>query len=249
MSKLWRPPEAPWTEERQKLADAGADLLRRIAEAHPTAAIATSLQAEDAVLTDLAFRAGAKTDLVTLNTGRLSPETLEAKAALEQRYGIEIAAFAPDAEEIRNWIVRHGTDGFHESEELRHECCAIRKVKPLARALKGRTAWITGQRRAQANTRTELAECEFDAAHNIEKFNPIAAWSQDDVWAYIAHFDVPVNTLYARGYASIGCDPCTRAIRADEDIRAGRWWWERSESKECGLHVADSALSNEGQLA
>ncbi|GAM97116.1 phosphoadenylyl-sulfate reductase [alpha proteobacterium U9-1i] len=249
MSKLWRPPEAPWTEERETLAQAGAALLRRIADAHPTAAIATSLQAEDAVLTDLAFRAGAKIDLVTLNTGRLPQETLAAKTALEQRYGVEIAAFAPDREEILNWIVSHGADGFYESEKLRHECCAIRKVKPLARALEGRTAWVTGQRRAQAATRTELAEHEFDATHGIEKFNPIAAWSQDDVWAYIARHDVPVNALYARGYASIGCDPCTRAIRADEDVRAGRWWWERSQSKECGLHVVDGALASEGQLA
>lgn len=249
MAKLWRPPEAPWTEERERLADAGVVLLRRIAEAHPNAAIATSLQAEDAVLIDLAARGGAQIAVVTLNTGRLAAETLEAKAAIEQRYGIEIAAFAPDADEIKSWIARHGADGFYDSEKLRHECCAIRKVKPLARALAGRTAWVTGQRRAQATTRTELAEHEFDAAHGIEKFNPLAAWSQDDVWAYVARYDVPVNALYGRGFASIGCDPCTRAIRADEDIRAGRWWWERSESKECGLHVADGALKSEGQLA
>jgi phosphoadenosine phosphosulfate reductase len=241
MTELWRPPRAPWTERREALVQRTAATLRRIVEAHPSAAIATSLQAEDAVLVDLAVRAGAEFDLVMLNTGRLHNETLQAKAALEARYNVSIAAFAPNAAEIGAWVASFGQDAFYDSEQRRHECCAIRKVRPLARALAGRTAWVTGQRRSQAATRGALAEHEFDAAHGIEKFNPLADWSLEDVWAYVAHYDVPVNALYARGYASIGCDPCSRPIRSHEEVRAGRWWWEESDAKECGLHVADEA--------
>ncbi len=241
MIELWRPPRAPWTERREALAQRTATALRRIGDAHPSAAMATSLQAEDAVLVDLAVRAGAKFDLVMLNTGRLHAETLQAKAALEARYGVSIAVFAPNAAEIAAWVASFGQDAFYDSEQRRHECCAIRKVRPLSRALAGRTAWVTGQRRAQTASRETLPEHEFDATHGIEKFNPLADWSLEDVWAYISHRDVPVNALYARGYASIGCDPCSRAIRAHEDVRAGRWWWEESSAKECGLHVADEA--------
>lgn len=253
MAELWRPPEAPWNDEREEAARAASVLLRRIAQAHPTAAIATSLQAEDAVLVDLAARAGLEIDLVMLNTGRLDPETIEAKVAIETRYQRKIIVHAPDRGEVSAWVARHGADGFYDGVALRHECCAIRKVRPLARALADRTAWVTGQRRAQVATRAQLPEQEFDDVHGIDKFNPLAAWSLEDVWAYVARYDVPVNALYARGYASIGCAPCTRAIRAHEDARAGRWSWEQNEAKECGLHVADGAPSKqdvkEGQLA
>lgn len=241
MIDLWRPPRAPWAERTEALADRAANLLRGIAESHPSAAIATSLQAEDAVLIDLAVRVGVKFDLAMLNTGRLHDETLQAKAAIETRYGVEIAAFTPNPAEIAAWVASFGPDAFYDSEQRRHECCAIRKVRPLARALAGRTAWISGQRRQQSASRAALAEQEFDPVHGIEKFNPLADWSLDDVWAYVAHYDVPVNPLYARGYASIGCDPCTRAIRSHEDVRAGRWWWEENTAKECGLHVGDEA--------
>lgn len=241
MVDLWRPPVSEWTEARAQLARRAGELIARIAETHPSAAIATSLQAEDAVLVDLAARAGVQVDLVMLDTGRLHAETLEAKAAIEARYGVEIAVFAPDKAEVAAWVARHGEDGFYEGKSLRQECCAMRKVRPLARALRGRTAWVTGQRREQAISRSVLNEQEHDATHDIAKFNPIAAWTAEDLWAYVAHYDVPVNALYARGYASIGCEPCTRAIRAFEDGRAGRWWWEESASKECGLHVAAPA--------
>jgi phosphoadenosine phosphosulfate reductase len=254
MMQIWRPPEAAWTEDRETAALAAGDLLARIAAAHPSAAIATSLQAEDAVLVDLAARVGAEIALVTLETGRLDPETVQARAAIEARYRRSILVFAPDAEEVDAWVARHGAEGFYDGLERRRECCAMRKVRPLARALWGRAAWVTGQRREQAASRTDLSEHEFDVAHGIEKFNPLAAWSLDDVWAYVRHHDVPVNALYARGYASIGCAPCTRAIRASEEPRAGRWWWEQSDTKECGLHVAAAHSDirsdlKEGQLA
>lgn len=253
MAQLWRPPVAAWSEEREGAASAASALLRRIAEAHPTAAIATSLQAEDAILVDIAARAGLAIDLVMLDTGRLDPETLEAKAAVEARYRRRIIVHAPDRDEVKAWINRNGADGFYDSATMRHECCAIRKVRPLARALAGRTAWVTGQRRAQVASRAHLPEQEFDSVHAIDKFNPLASWSTEDVWAYVARHDVPVNALYLRGYASIGCAPCTRAIRTHEDARAGRWWWEQNETKECGLHLADTAAQEntvkEGQLA
>lgn len=240
MPPVWRPPTPPWTEDVARKSEAAQRLIGRIAVAHPNATFATSLQIEDAVVTDLIARAGAKIDLFMLETGRLAEETLEAKQAIQQRYGLEIAAYKPDPAEVAAWVARHGQDGFYEGVELRKACCAMRKVRPLARALTGRTAWITGQRREQAQSRADLREQEFDDAHGIEKYNPLADWTLDDVWAYARARDLPVNALYARGYASIGCDPCTRAIRADEDVRAGRWWWEANNSKECGLHVAEA---------
>ncbi len=244
MVELWKPPRAPWTPERELLSAAAGALLARVAAAHPRAVIATSLQAEEAVLVDIAAKAGAALDLFMLDTGRLHPETLAAKAAIEARYDKSIAVFAPDRAEIAAWIASFGQDAFYEGRDRRQECCAIRKLAPLRRALAGRGAWITGQRREQAATRGSLAEREFDAAHGIEKFNPLASWSVDDVWAYLARHQVPVNPLYARGYASIGCEPCTRPIRAHEDKRAGRWWWEESAAKECGLHIAEPAAAS-----
>jgi phosphoadenosine phosphosulfate reductase len=242
MAALWQPPQAPWTRERERASAAAGALLAQVADAYPRAAIATSLQAEEAVLVDIAAKAGASLDLFMLDTGRLHPETLAAKAALEVRYGKPIAVFAPDRAEIAAWIASFGEDAFYEGRDRRQECCAIRKVAPLKRALAGRGAWITGQRREQAASRGGLAEREFDAAHGIDKFNPLAAWSLEDVWAYVARHELPVNALYARGYASIGCEPCTRPIRVHEDARAGRWWWEQSAAKECGLHVGPNLI-------
>jgi phosphoadenosine phosphosulfate reductase len=232
----WQPPQAQWTSDREAKAVVAEGLVRRIWADHPTAALATSLQVEDAVIVDLGARAGVPISLFMLETGRLPEETLDAKRDLDARYGVRIDTFLPEPDEVRDWIARHGAEAFTESVALRQQCCAIRKVRPLARALNGRTAWVTGQRREQAATRSELAEHEFDAVHGLEKFNPLAAWSLEDVWAYARARGIPVHPLYARGYASIGCEPCTRAIRADEDVRAGRWWWEASDSKECGLH-------------
>jgi phosphoadenosine phosphosulfate reductase len=232
----WLPPEAPWTNERQAKATAAGTLIRRIGAEFPGAVLATSLQVEDAVLTDLIARTDAPISLFMLETGRLPQETMEARRDIEARYAVRIEAYAPEPEDIHDWVARHGADAFTESIALRMECCGIRKVRPLARALAGRSAWITGQRREQAVTRLALEEREFDVAHGLEKFNPLAGWTLEDVWAYARERDVPLHPLYARGYASIGCDPCTRAIRADEGVRAGRWWWETSDSKECGLH-------------
>ena len=235
--RLWTPPHAPWTDERIKRARATTEMLTHIAALHPRAALATSLQAESAVLIDLIVKAELKIDFILVDTGRLPPETLEAKRDIEARYGREIIVSRPAPLDVKQWVSAHGADGFYESEKLRLACCAMRKVRPLARALDGRSAWITGQRRDQAHTRAGVSEHEIDSVLGIDKFNPLADWSAEDVWAYVRAHDVPVNALYARGYASIGCAPCTRAVRKDEDPRAGRWWWEQSDVKECGLHA------------
>jgi phosphoadenosine phosphosulfate reductase len=224
--------------------------LREIATEHPSAALASSLGAEDMVVTDVVLRHDLDIGIFTLDTGRLHPETVGLIDAIERRYGYRLAVFRPRPEAVDDYVQRHGPDAFYESTALRKQCCQIRKVEPLRRALAGKAAWITGLRRAQAVTRRELEVREFDAAHGIPKFNPLAAWSDTDVWAYLHAFDVPTNPLHARGYPSIGCAPCTRAIAPGEDPRAGRWWWERPETKECGLHLApDGRLAREKQMA
>lgn len=157
------------------------------------------------------------------------------------RYGIDIDVMKPVQAAVDAHVGAHGAYAFYESLELRKECCGIRKVEPLNRALAGRSAWITGQRRDQAVTRAHLPEQERDAERGMEKFNPLSDWSWEDILAYAARFDVPLNPLHARGYPSIGCEPCTRAIRPGEDPRAGRWWWEQADKKECGLHAANSS--------
>ncbi|TMH20080.1 MAG: phosphoadenylyl-sulfate reductase, partial [Betaproteobacteria bacterium] len=158
-------------------------------------------------------------------------------AAIRKRYGYDMRVFRPEPEAVTEYVVKFGRDAFYESAELRKRCCHIRKVEPLNRALEGKEAWITGQRRDQAVTRSELEVQEYDAARGKVKFNPLADWSEDEVWTYVRAFDVPYNALHDQGYRSIGCAPCTRPTVAGEDVRAGRWWWEQPEARECGLHV------------
>ena len=224
-----------------KLAATCATLERIAAEFAP-AVLASSLAAEDMVLTDLILRAQLPIKVFTLETGRLHKETLGMVDRIREVYGYEVALYKPDAAAVDTYVRTHGLNAFYDSVEMRKECCRIRKVEPLNRALAGNKAWITGQRKAQSTTRTALEIQEDDAAHSMTKFNPLADWSEDDVWHYIRQNDVPYNPLHDHGYPSIGCQPCTRAIEPGEDIRAGRWWWENPESKECGLHVVDGKL-------
>src|SRR3954462_13052540 len=144
----------------------------------------------------------------------------------------------PEKKSLDEYVAQHGRDAFYGSVELRKRCCEIRKVEPLARALAGKRAWITGQRREHSVGRAELPERQFDAVHGIEKFNPLAAWTEVEIWHYAREHHVPYNPLYDQGYRSIGCAPCTRPVQPSEDVRAGRWWWEQAAAKECGLHVA-----------
>jgi phosphoadenosine phosphosulfate reductase len=216
--------------------------LQRVAADFSPAVFASSLAAEDMVLTDLILRSGLPIGIFSLDTGRLHQETLAVLDAVKAAYGHDIAVFRPDPAAVDAYVSAKGLNAFYNSVELRRECCNIRKVEPLGRALAGKRAWITGQRRSQSATRATLEVQEDDPAHGMVKFNPLADWTEQDVWDYIRANNVPYNALHDRGYPSIGCEPCTRAIQPGEDVRAGRWWWENPESKECGLHVVDGKL-------
>ncbi|HEX7813054.1 MAG TPA: phosphoadenylyl-sulfate reductase [Burkholderiales bacterium] len=223
--------------------------LAQVAREFPRAAFASSLGAEDMVLTDAIWTAGLPIAIFTLDTGRLPRETLDLIERAQKRYGREIEVHRPDAGEVDLYVSAHGLNAFYESVDLRKGCCHIRKVVPLKKALAGRDAWLTGLRREQSVTRADLPAREFDAGHGLVKFNPLADWSEAEVWNYIRERNVPYNALHDRGYPSIGCDPCTRAIRPGEDIRAGRWWWESRDSKECGIHVSPMTKQSEGQTS
>jgi phosphoadenosine phosphosulfate reductase len=220
----------------QQRTEALESTLRRLAVEHSPAAFASSLGAEDMVLTDAILRTGAAIEIFTLDTGRLNPETLGVLDLVRGRYGYEILIYRPNPFAVEQYVRDHGLDAIYESVELRSRCCEIRKVEPLKRALAGKRAWVTGMRRAQSATRKSLPLEEFDPADALWKFNPLAEWREREVWDYIRAHEVPYNPLHDQGYRSIGCAPCTRPTAAGEDLRAGRWWWENPESKECGLH-------------
>ncbi|MEP6997206.1 MAG: phosphoadenylyl-sulfate reductase [Betaproteobacteria bacterium] len=211
-------------------------LLKRIAHDHAPAALGSSFGAEDMVLIDLVARHALPIEILTLDTGRLAEETHAQIDRVRQHYGLAIRVLHPDAATLDAFVAAHGSNAFYRSIELRQSCCAIRKSIPLAKGLAGKGGWITGQRRAQSITRAGLAVEEFDAERGIPKFNPLADWSDTDVWNYVRAYAVPYHPLHDRGYPSIGCAPCTRPIDAGEDLRAGRWWWEDPEHRECGLH-------------
>ncbi len=215
--------------------------LRAIAAEHAPTALASSLGAEDMVLTDAILCADIPIEIFTLDTGRLHLETLGVLERVRERYGYDIRVFRPDAAAVERYVSELGLDAIYRSVELRRRCCDIRKVEPLARALAGKSAWVTGLRRAQSATRADLPLKEFDPAHSLWKFNPLAEWSERDVWDYLRSHDVPSNPLHDHGFRSIGCAPCTRPTAAGEDLRAGRWWWEEAQTKECGLHQRPAA--------
>jgi phosphoadenosine phosphosulfate reductase len=220
-------------------SEAVRDLLTEAA-AGGAAVLANSLSVEDMVLTDLIVRAGLPVRIVTLDTGMLPKESLALIDQANRHFGITIEVFGPDLSAVADFVKSQGSAySFYDSLEARKACCALRKIGPLDRALVGASAWITGMRRDQAESRGALPEVDHDPARKIGKYNPLASWSWDDVLAYAATWDVPMNGLYQRGYVSIGCDPCTRALKAGEHPRMGRWWWESDAAgKECGLHVS-----------
>jgi phosphoadenosine phosphosulfate reductase len=203
--------------------------------------LASSFSVEDCALIDLASRVDARVRVITLDTGRLHQETYDTIERVRRRYGIEIEAYFPQTDAIQSLVRLKGPSSFFDSVEERKECCFVRKVEPLRRALATADAWATGLRKGQAVTRTALAPFERDDDNGrvgsaLVKINPLHAWSHDDVWTYVHENAVPYNSLHDRGFPSIGCAPCTRAVSAGEDLRAGRWWWESPEAKECGLH-------------
>lgn len=203
----------------------------------------TSLGIEDQVITAEIGTHRLPIDVVTLQTGRLFPETLDLLGETESQYDIHITRHEPEQADIDAYAAKYGMNGFYESVEARHACCGVRKLKPLARALAGATIWITGLRRGQSANRAETPFAEYDAERHLLKVNPLADWDIDKIKAFVADNGVPINPMHSRGYPSIGCEPCTRAIKPGEPERAGRWWWEQDEKRECGLHVAEEAAA------
>ncbi|HZX31316.1 MAG TPA: phosphoadenylyl-sulfate reductase [Rhodocyclaceae bacterium] len=212
-------------------------LLADIAANWSPATFANSLGAEDMVLTDLIVKSKLPIEIFSLDTGRLPLETYDLMAKVQEHYGLKLKVYFPQSQGVENFVRENGINAFYDSVELRKGCCYVRKVEPLKRALASKKAWITGLRAQQAATRVGLPVREFDEGNGLEKFNPLADWTEKEVWTYIKQNNVPYNALHDKFYPSIGCAPCTRAVTPGEDIRSGRWWWENPESKECGLHV------------
>lgn len=211
--------------------------LSHIATNHSQARFASSLAVEDMLITDIIAKQGLPIQVFSLDTGLLHAETLDLLQQINQIYPqLAFKIWQPQETQAEQFVASYGKTAYYDSVELRKQCCYIRKIEPLNRALIGADAWLTGQRREQSVTRTELAFAEQDNARGIAKYNPIFDWSEQAVWAYILQYNVPYNALYLQGFPSIGCDPCTRPVKQGEDIRAGRWWWENKDSKECGLH-------------
>ena len=206
-------------------------------------AACSSFQAEGMVILDLAHRIDPEVSVFTVDTGRLPQETYDLIDRAREHYGIPVKVYYPDADELAEMVGKHGINPFYRSVSLRLLCCGIRKVNPVDRALRmeGLDAWITGLRRSHGGARSDTPKVEVDAAHGgLTKVNPLADWSDEQVWQYIRANDVPYNALYDKGYTSIGCAPCTRATEPGEDPRAGRWWWEEGMPKECGIHLGSA---------
>jgi phosphoadenosine phosphosulfate reductase len=204
----------------------------------------TSFGLEDQAIAHAIFSQTLAIDVVTFDTGRLFPETHDVWAATEARYQTRIYGLAPDRADLEALIAKQGINGFRASVDARHDCCATRKVAPLARALKNTAVWITGIRADQSGDRADVTPVAFDAAHELIKANPLFDWTRQQTRTFVHANDVPYNILHDRNFLSIGCAPCTRAVKPGEPERAGRWWWERTEKKECGLH-----LTGDGRLA
>ena len=210
--------------------------LRQVEAEHSPSAFACSFGAEDMVLLDVIAKEARGIEVFSLDTGRLPEETHTLLDTVRDKYPIPIRMYFPESQAVETWIEQNGPNGFYRSVAQRLQCCEIRKVRPLRRALAGKKSWVTGLRREQSAQRQNLQAQSWDDANGLLKFNPLLEWTNDDVWSYIKTNRVPYNELHGRGYPSIGCAPCTRAVQPGEDSRAGRWWWESSE-KECGLHL------------
>jgi phosphoadenosine phosphosulfate reductase len=214
-----------------------SDTLKKLCEAFPGKVVfSTSFSYEDQVILDIISRS-APVQIFTLDTGRLFPETYTTWTRTLEQYDISIHAYYPNEAELKQFVTSYGPNAFYESVELRKNCCAIRKVQPLKSALEGNAVWVTGLRAQHSANRNDLEVLEWDEANQVIKYNPLLDWTTEQVRNYIDEHNIPYNALHDRGYVSIGCAPCTRAIKPGEDFRAGRWWWEDESKKECGLHV------------
>lgn len=216
------------------------DFLHTIVRDFSPVCLASSLGVEDMLLTHLIAQERLPVILFTLDTGRLPESTLRLIARIKDYYGLALKVYFPEREDVELLVEKQGVNGFYESVSARKACCYVRKVKPLSRALQGQSSWITGLRREQSQTRSQEQLQVWDADHQLTKFAPLLEWSSSEVWDCIRSWNIPYNALHDQGFSSIGCAPCTRAIQAGEDNRAGRWWWENPETKECGLHLTST---------
>ncbi len=201
---------------------------------------ANSLGAESVVLTDLIWSCVPDIQIFSVDTGRLYPETYDLIERLQNRYGRSLRIYYPQASDVEDWVSTNGINGFRDGISQRQGCCAVRKIEPFRRAISGHAAWVTGIRRAQSAGRALAAPVAWDAAYGLHKISPLLDWSEEEVWEYIRKKRLPYNALHDSGFPSIGCAPCTRAVAPGDDRRSGRWWWERGESRECGLHPRHS---------
>jgi phosphoadenosine phosphosulfate reductase len=220
---------------RARAEDSISQLQSAVAE-FKNVCYANSLGSESVVLTDLIWSAVPQIEIFSIDTGRLYPETYELIERLQKRYGRALRIYYPNAAELETWVGEHGINGFRDSLDLRRGCCATRKVEPFRRAIAGRNAWVTGIRRGQSASRALATPVEWDREYGLHKVSPLLEWSENEIWEYIRKKRLPYNTLHDSGFPSIGCAPCTRAVQAGEHERSGRWWWERNDSRECGLH-------------
>jgi phosphoadenosine phosphosulfate reductase len=239
------------TLELESKAAQVREFLAQAVQEYGRVVYANSLGAEAMVLTDIIFNSVPQVDIVSIDTGRLHEETYDLLAKLQRRYNNRIRVIYPDGQEVSDLVTRQGINGFFDSSEARSACCGVRKVVPFRKFVEGYDAWITGVRRQQSSTRAEGLAIEWDAQNGLQKLSPLLDWTEEQVWAYIRARQLPFNTLHEKGYPSIGCAPCTRAIMPGEDHRAGRWWWERPEQRECGLHpkARTAALGLTGHLS
>lgn len=206
-------------------------------------ALSSSLSAEDQALTDMMLGINPQARIFSLDTGRLFPETYALLDKTNLHYGIKIEVFCPQTEALQEMVNTQGINLFYESIEKRHLCCQVRKLEPLSRAFRTLDAWVCGLRRSQSVTRNNMQRVEWDERHGLLKINPLIDWSEEQVWAYVREHRVPYNKLHDQGFPSIGCQPCTRAVKPGEDIRSGRWWWEDPQHRECGLHIKENQNS------
>ncbi len=222
-------------DSEQKAAGVRERLLAAV-RAHGRVVYSNSLGAEAMVLTDIIWTHVPEIDIFSIDTGRLHQETYDLLEKLERRYQRPLRLVYPDAQALEQLVSAQGVNGFYHSLDARLSCCRVRKVEPFKRAIEGYAAWVTGVRREQSAARAQAQPVEWDSEHGLYKISPLLDWSETEIWQYIRARKLPYNSLHDRQFPSIGCHPCTRAIQPGESRRAGRWWWEQSESRECGLH-------------
>jgi phosphoadenosine phosphosulfate reductase len=222
-------------KDLRELAQHSISQLRAAVAEYKNVCYANSLGLESMVLTDLIWEAVPEIEIFSIDTGRLFPETYDLIERLQQHYGRSLRIYYPEAARVEQWVGENGINGFRDGIEQRRGCCVVRKVEPFRRAVSGRGAWVTGIRRGQSASRALASPVEWDAEYRLHKVSPLLSWSETHIWAYIRKKGLPYNKLHDMGFPSIGCAACTRAVQPGEDARSGRWWWERSESRECGL--------------